>query len=119
MFTCVCVCVSECLRACEREMCDEDLQSWGWTDLCVPPHVAVAFLPLPDQLIVLSSVNEARFIDSSETETLTQTFMAAFTLVIPPRLDELCPVNVLLLSSVAPYTRRPRSSGPGPCPGAA
>lgn len=41
----VCVCVSE--------MCVEDLQSWGWTDLCVPPPdlldcmwMLVFFLPL-------------------------------------------------------------------------
>lgn len=35
----LCTCVYMRAAVCVSEMCDEDLQSWGWTDLCVPPVV--------------------------------------------------------------------------------
>lgn len=53
---------------CVSEMCNKDLQSWGWTDLCVPPSVVSECT----WLLVFTDL----------FETLIQTFMAAFTLLI-------------------------------------
>lgn len=66
-------------------MCDEDLHSWGWTDLCVPPVVLESMgllaVCLNNGFISLLSVAAVISLILFETETLTSTLTASFTLV--------------------------------------